>query len=100
MKVTLLYFDHCPNWVETDQHLTRLQAEIPNLETVRQRVETPEDAERLGFRGSPSILINGVDPFANTDAPVGLSCRIHTTPSGPAGSPTFNQLRDALANHA
>ena len=98
MKVTLLYFDDCPNWVEADQHLILLQAEIPDLETVRQQVETPEDAERLGFRGSPSILIDGVDPFADPDAPVGLSCRIYTTPSGPAGSPTLQQLRDVLTN--
>jgi hypothetical protein len=98
MKVTLLYFDDCPNWVETDQHLTLLQAEIPDLETVRQQVETSEDAERLGFRGSPSILIDGVDPFADSDAPVGLSCRIYVTPSGPAGSPTLEQLRTALTS--
>lgn len=100
MKVTLLYFDDCPNWLETDQHLTQLQSEIPDLETVRHRVETPEDAERFGFRGSPSILIDDVDAFADPDAPVGLSCRIYTTPSGPAGSPTLEQLREALINSA
>lgn len=100
MKVTLLYFDDCPNWVETDQHLTQLQIEIPGLETARQRVETPEDAQRLSFRGSPSILIDGVDPFAEPDAPVGLSCRIYTTPSGPAGSPSLEQLRAVLTNRA
>jgi len=100
MKVALLYFDDCPNWVETDQHLTQLQAEFPGLETSRQKVESPEAAKLLGFRGSPSILIDGVDPFADSDAPVGLSCRIYTTPSGPAGSPTLEQLRAALTNRA
>jgi len=96
MKVTLLYFDDCPNWVEADRHLTQLQADIPDMEISRERVETPEEAEQLGFRGSPSLLINGVDPFADSDAPVGLSCRIYATPSGPAGSPTLEQLRNAL----
>jgi hypothetical protein len=50
-------------------------------------VDTPEEAERTGFRGSPSILINGVDPFADSDDPVGLSCRVYQTPEGPGHRP-------------
>lgn len=45
----------------------------------RHRVETIEEAERLGFHGSPSILVDGVDVFAEP-AGVGLSCRIYRTP--------------------
>ncbi len=98
MQVTLLYFDDCPNWIETDQHLTQLQAEIPDLEVARRLIETPEEAERHEFRGSPSILVDGVDPFADPGSPVGLSCRIYSTPSGLAGSPTLNQLRGVLTS--
>jgi hypothetical protein len=35
-------------------------------------VETVEDAERLGFRGSPTVLVNGVDLEAHRPAAVGL----------------------------
>lgn len=61
-----------------------------------ERVDTPEDAERRHFRGSPTILIEGEDPFADDDAPVGLSCRIYQTETGPAGAPSVRQLTDAL----
>ena len=60
-------------------------------------VTTTEAAERLSFRGSPTILIDGIDPFAAGDEPIGLSCRIYLTPHGYEGSPTTAQLAAALA---
>ena len=59
-------------------------------------VETLEEAERVGFHGSPSILVDGVDVFAEPDAGVGLSCRVFRTPDGLAGAPTLEQLRAAV----
>lgn len=97
MDVTLLYFDDCPNWCEADGHLRALEREDRELRVTRHIVDTPEEAERTCFRGSPTILIDGVDPFADADAPVGLSCRMYQTPDGPAGSPTLDQLREVFA---
>ena len=96
MDVTLLYFDDCPNWHVANDHLDALLVEHPEMSITRHVVDTPEEAERTRFRGSPSILINGEDPFADPDDPVGLSCRVYQTPDGPAGSPTLDQLRDVL----
>lgn len=96
MDVTLLYFDDCPNWMQTSGHLDTLAVEFPDVTLSRRPVETSEEAERIGFGGSPSILIDGVDAFAPRDAPIGLSCRMYQTPDGPAGSPTLEQLRAAL----
>ncbi len=55
----------------------------------RQKVDSLEEAERLSFRGSPTGLIDGEDPFADPTAPVGLSCRLFPTPTGLAGAPTM-----------
>lgn len=38
-----------------------------------ERVETAEDAERLRFVGSPTILIDGRDPFGGTEG-TGSTC--------------------------
>ncbi len=97
MKVTLLYFDDCPNWMVADAHLRTLAAEDPGLEIERRIVDTFEAAEETRFRGSPSVLVEGLDLFAEPDAPVGLSCRVYETPAGPAGSPTLEQLRRAIS---
>jgi hypothetical protein len=96
MDVTLLYFDDCPNWMQAAGRLDTLAAEIADVTVSHRLVDTSEEAERVGFHGSPSILIDGVDAFAPRDAPVGLSCRMYQTPDGPAGSPTLEQLRIAL----
>ena len=96
MDVTLLYFDECPNWKVADDRLTMVARDLPDVTVARHLVDTPQEAERVGFRGSPSILVDGVDVFAHADAPVGLSCRVYQTPDGPAGSPTVEQLRAAM----
>lgn len=95
MDVTLLYFDGCPHWRTADQRLSALSAEL-GLTVSRRRLYTGQQAEQLGFRGSPSILVDSRDVFADGDAAVGLSCRMYQTPDGPAGAPTVEQLRAAL----
>ncbi|MCA1737223.1 MAG: thioredoxin family protein, partial [Actinobacteria bacterium] len=55
-----------------------------------------EVAVERGFCGSPTVLIDGVDPFSNRKAMVGLACRLYLTQNGPAGSPTIEQLRTAI----
>ena len=97
MDIALLYFDDCPHWKIADERLTAIAAERPDLTVSRHLVDTLEEAERVGFHGSPSILVNGVDVFAEPDAGVGLSCRVYRTPDGPVGAPTIEQLRAALA---
>jgi hypothetical protein len=57
-------------------------------------VHSSEEAEHLGMRGSPTILIDGRDPFAGTAAPAALSCRLYR--SGQSGVPTVSQLVDHL----
>lgn len=98
MDITLLYFDDCPNWRVADERLAAIAAERADLKVTRHLVDTLEEAERVGFHGSPSILVDGVDVFAGPDAGVGLSCRVYRTPDGLAGAPTVEQLRAALAD--
>jgi hypothetical protein len=100
MNVTLLYFDDCPNWLVADGHLRTLAAEHPEMVIERRIVNTVEEAEATQFRGSPSIMVDGVDPFADLNTPVGLSCRVYKTPAGLAGSPTLDQLREAINGHS
>ena len=89
----MLYIDSCPNWQETDERLRQALASLGRHVTPTYvEVETPEDAERLAFRGSPTVLVDGADAFADDWAPVGLSCRVFQTPEGLRGAPTVDQL--------
>ncbi len=103
MDVSLLYFDGCPSWHDAERNLLAALAEVgaPDVVVHRQLVDTVEEAERVGsLLGSPTILVNGRDPFAVLGATPGLSCRVYRTDAGLAGVPTVAQLREALAAQA
>lgn len=95
-EVTLLYFDGCPSWRTAEERLQMLADEL-GFDLRRREVDTPEAAEQWAFRGSPTVLVDGRDVFAEGDEPVGLSCRVYQTPDGSAGAPTVAQLREVLA---
>lgn len=95
MKLELLYFDDCPNWKVAAARLDDV-AGRRGLAVERRLVTTQEEAEAAGFRGSPTILVDGEDPFAVGDEPFGLACRVYRTPEGMSGSPTIEQLEAVL----
>lgn len=97
MHVELRYFDGCPNWrVAQDRLRHALDGLGIEAAIALVRVETPERAQEVSFRGSPTVLIDGDDPFLDEAATVGLACRIYRTEQGSEGAPSLDQLREAL----
>ena len=98
MEITVQYFDGCPHWELADERVRSALAQLGlgTTDVVRELVNTPEKAAAAGFHGSPTILVNGRDPFAGQSPPVALSCRLFTTPDGLAGSPTIEQFVHAI----
>jgi hypothetical protein len=99
VEVTLLYFQDCPNWELAEARLAEALATLGGQPpaVTHQLVATPEEAEASGFRGSPTVLVDGRDPFAGPDDPVGLACRIYRTAAGVEHAPSVDQLRSVLA---
>lgn len=97
MRIVLQYFSGCPNWQTTRQHLETLISEGLEASLEYERIDSHALAVEKGFAGSPTVLVDGTDPFADRASAVGLTCRIYQTENGPAGTPTLNQLRTALA---
>ncbi len=98
MDIALLYFDGCPNHHDTLTLLNALLSEAGwNGDVRRLNIDTPELAEAMSFRGSPTVLIDGEDPFLDAQAPVGLTCRIYPTDEGYQGTPPEPVLRAAIA---
>ena len=97
IHITLQYFDDCPSWETADSRMRLVLEELSiDAEITRVLIDTPELAAEHHFRGSPSLLFDGDDPFADMDAPVGLSCRVYRTESGTSGSPSKPQLETAI----
>lgn len=95
MKLELLYFDDCPNWQVAAERLDDV-ASRRGLDVEHRLVATVQEAQAVGFRGSPTILANGEDLFASGGEPFGLACCLYQTPDGLAGSPTTEQLEAAI----
>lgn len=95
-RITLQYFDGCPNWEITSRIVSSLVANRSDMTVDYELIDSHQKAQERGFSGSPTVLVNGVDPFADNTAPA-LACRIYQTETGPAGSPSIHQLRRVIA---
>lgn len=99
MRVELLYFGSCPHHEAFLPRLRMLLDEAGVSDPVELiEVETEQEAQRLGFLGSPSLRIDGtdVDPTAHVRRDFGMQCRIYRTPDGSRGTPPDEWVRGAL----
>ena len=97
MEVTLQSLDDCPGWKTTASYLFTLVGEGWDVVIGYEPIDTHRLAVARDFHGSPTVLIDGADPFADEKATIGLACRTYPTEDGPARSPSMSQLRQAVA---
>jgi hypothetical protein len=96
VQIRVVYFEGCPH---ADEARRRLLEVLGDGSAIEMRcVADASEAEREHLHGSPTILIDGIDPFiAQGAAPTASwSCRLYDTETGPAGVPSLAQLRAAL----
>ena len=99
MKIEVLYFDGCPNHepaVERIQEL--LREECISAEVLEVNVRDATTAQKLGFLGSPSIRVNGLDvePEARSARDFGMMCRTYLVNGRREGLPSREMLRQAI----
>ena len=99
MKVEVLYFEGCPNHAPTVERVREaLQSENEASDVREIEVRTQGEAESLGFLGSPSVRINGLDiePEARSLKSYGLSCRTYLDGATRSGLPSSELIRLAI----
>lgn len=98
MRIVVQYFEGCPHaQLASDRVREALRVVgMPHEDIVLSRIEGPEQADAVAFRGSPTILLDGADPFGDEDAAVGYACRVYVTEGGPDGAPSVPQLVQVL----
>jgi len=102
VDVELLVLRDCPREAAARTLLRTALDDIglPGLQFATTVVDSDEVAELRGFVGSPTILINGADPFADASRAPALACRIYPGPGGFVGVPDLRDLRQALKRGA
>jgi hypothetical protein len=101
LHVELLAMADCPHLTQARQDLeTVLRKGIIEVPIQLVFVSGPEDAEFLGFQGSPTIRINGDDVVPQPELPIGFACRTYRGADGAVlGSPPIEAIRAAVDAH-
>jgi hypothetical protein len=98
MDVELLVVPDCPN---ESVALSVLRSAFDRVGLAGQSARTTviasqDQVEERGFVGSPTILIDGVDPFVVAGQSPAFACRVYATPAGLSGVPPLGDVISAL----
>ena len=97
LELTLLTVPACPHAALFEERLAAALAGHPDTVIHRRQVTDEQEAAEAGMHGSPTLLIDGVDPFAAPGQPPSLSCRLYRDAAGHAGgAPPVDALRRVL----
>lgn len=100
MQVEVLYFKGCPNHQRVVEQVRQaLHSEQIPVPVDEVEVTDAAMAQRIGFLGSPSIRINGLDiePEARGLQMFGFGCRTYSDAEGRrSGLPSTSTIRRAL----
>ncbi len=101
VRIDLLYVPDCANHAPARERLDTALARVGLAPVVREyEVRSGDDAARLGMRGSPTILLDGRDLFADDAVAASLSCRLYDNGDGLEGAPSVARLVHALSGHS
>jgi hypothetical protein len=83
-RIEFLWWAGCPSWERALEILRDrvAAAELDPESVVMTKIETEEQAGRLGFPGSPTIRVSGADVQDPGENPIGLSCRVYRRRDG------------------
>ena len=95
IKVEFQYFDGCPN---SDLIVERVKEVISKIDTQVELytvlIDTPEKTKKYNFRGSPTVLINGIDLEKLPEPTAGnLACRYYIN-GIPSVESIINSIKD------
>jgi len=97
MHLTLLAVPDCPNAPVLKDRLTAVLGGRVGISVSHQMISDEDEAARYRMHGSPTLLIDGVDPFAEPGQPPSLSCRLYRDDDArTSGAPSAGQLRHAI----
>jgi hypothetical protein len=97
VDVIVLAVPDCPGAMLLEERLATVACGLPGLEVTRRIITGEAQAAKAGMCGSPTLLIDGADPFARPGQQPALACRLYQQDDGSlAPAPSAGQLRLVL----
>lgn len=100
VRIDLLFVEGCPNRDLARRNIDAALARAALVDVVvhERQVDTEEVARTLGMGGSPTILVDGRDPFAEPGTVASLSCRLYRSRDAVSGAPSAEDLTAVLVD--
>jgi hypothetical protein len=97
MELTVLAVPDCPNALVLEQRLAGLLAGRRSVAVTRRVITDLAEAALQGMHGSPTLLVDGRDPFAVPGTVPAMACRLYSDENGRVeGAPAVPALRHVL----
>ena len=101
MELTVLVVPECPTAAVLRERLAVVLHGRTDVAVTWRTVTDEDQAARFGMRGSPTLLVDGLDPFVRPGETPSLSCRLY----GPeheavGGTPSVARLREVLTSRS
>jgi mercuric ion transport protein len=101
VTASILYFKGCPNHALAIDAMRRVGSRAGfDVKIEELEIKSSQEAERLGFLGSPTVRINDLDvePSARIRQDFGFSCRTYGEMDVPSDKDIEAALREAIAD--
>ena len=95
MHLIVLAVPGCPSVKLLDQRLAQVLEGRRDVTVSRRVVDDADEAARRGMHGSPTLLVDGIDPFPEPGQRANVSCRLYRDGGQAEGAPSVSQLRRA-----
>ena len=97
MQLTVLAVPGCPNAPVLNDRVAAVLEGRAGVSVSDQVISDEGEAARRGMHGSPTLLIDGIDPFGEPGQAPSMSCRLYSDENGQlSGAPSLGQLRQAI----
>ena len=101
VHLTVLAVPGCPGAGLLEERIACVLGSRRDVTVSRHVIADEQEAARRGMHGSPTILVDGPDPFAGPGQAASVSCRLYRGSDGrPEGAPSVSQLCQAVGKPA
>jgi hypothetical protein len=98
VHLIVLAVPDCPSAKLLDERLAMVLPERRDVTVSRRVIYDLDEAVRRGMHGSPTLLVDGIDPFVEPGQEASVSCRLYRDSGQAEGAPSIRQLGQVISN--
>jgi hypothetical protein len=98
VHLIVLAVPDCPSAKLLEERLAMVLPDRRDVTVSRRVIDDLSEAVRRGMHGSPTLLVDGIDPFVRPGQAASVSCRLYRDSGQAEGAPSIRELRHVISN--